>query len=173
MSILNIGLQSVGVMRQKTLSFEEALKQCNNLASIRSLGEENPTLEEDVLDAVAPMKALLQGIFTRLRLSDHCFETFEAATKLAIDELWRNIFGVEASITPDDTTITPDDTTKAKMRGKDDFKKFLQHHCKVRHYIMFSIKKCNSAACVCKPPRLPRCSTPSSTFQTLFLMVTL
>ena len=148
MSILNIGLQSVGVMRQKTQSFEEALKQCNNLTSIRGLGEENPTLEEEVLDAVAPMKALLQGIFTRLHLADHRFETFEAATKLAMEELWKNILAVDA-------TITPEDTTKAKMREKEGFKKFLQQHCKVRHY-MFSIKKCNSAPCVCKPPRLPR-----------------
>ena len=94
------------------------------------------------------MKALLQGIFTRLHLKDHRFEVFEAASELAIEELWRNILVVV-------NTITPEDTTKAEMRKKDGFKNFLQQHCKVRHY-MFSIKKCNSATCTCRPPRLPR-----------------
>lgn len=75
--------------------------------SIRGLGEENPTLEEEVLDAVAPMKALLQGIITRLHLADHRFETFEAATKLAIEEMWRNILAVDATIIPEDTLQRP------------------------------------------------------------------
>jgi hypothetical protein len=37
---------------------------------------------------------------------------------------------------------------------KDKFQDFLKQHCKVRHY-MFSVKKCNTSSCVCKPPRLP------------------
>lgn len=148
MSILNVGLQSVGIMRQKTRSFEEALKSCNNLTSIRTLGEKNPDLESEVLDALAPMKALLQGIFIRLQLKDHKFETFEAASKLEMDELWKHILAV-------DDTVTPETTTKAGIQNKEKFQDFLQRHCKVRHY-MFSVKKCNSTSCICKPPRLPR-----------------
>ena len=37
MSILNIGLQSVGIMRTKTSSYEKELKSCNSLADVRSL----------------------------------------------------------------------------------------------------------------------------------------
>ena len=96
MSILNIGLQSVGIMRQKTESFEEALKPCNSLKAIRSLGESNPDLKEEVLDAMSPMKALLQGIFVRLQLKDHKFKTFEAsASQQEIDELWSSILNVD------------------------------------------------------------------------------
>jgi len=163
MSILNIGLQSVGVMRQKRQSFEEALKQCNNLMSIHGFGEENPTLEEEVLDAVAPMKALLQGIFIRLHLADHRFETFEAATKLAMEELWKNILAVDA-------TINPEDTTKATMREK-----------VVRNFSS-STARFATICSVSSATLLPvfanlldtreRCSTSSTTFQTLFLMVT-
>jgi hypothetical protein len=147
MTILNLGLQSVGIMRQKTLSFEEALKLCSNVASIRALGEKNPDLKLEVLDAIAPMKALLQGIFMRLHLKDHKYETFEAASKFEMDELWKNILSV-------DDTITRETTTKAGIQKKDKFQDFLKQHCKVRHY-MFSVKKCNTSSCVCKPPRLP------------------
>lgn len=148
MSILNIGLQSVGIMRQKTKSFEEALKSCNNLSSICTLGANNPNLEGEVLDALAPMKALLQGIFIHLQLKDHNFDTFEAASKLEIDEMWGNILAV-------DETITPETTTKDETQKKERFQDFLQRHCKIRHY-MFSVKICNTSSCTCKPPRLPK-----------------
>ena len=148
MSILNIGLQSVGIMRQRTESFKEALKSCNNLSSIRTLGVNNPNLEGEDLDALAPMKALLQGIFIRLQLKDHNFDTFEAASKLKMDELWGNILVI-------DDTITPETTTKDEMQKKKRFQNFLQWHCKIHHY-MFSVKKCNTPSCICKPPRLPK-----------------
>ena len=148
MSILNIGLQSVGIMRQKTESFEEALKPCNSLKAIRSLGESNPDLKEEVLDAMSPMKALLQGIFVRLQLKDHKFKTFEAASEQEIDELWSSILNV-------DDTITPETTTKVQVEKQEKFQDFLRDHCKVRHY-MFSVKKCVDPSCICKPPRLSR-----------------
>jgi hypothetical protein len=52
------------------------------------------------------MKALLQGTFMRLHLKVHKFETFEAASKFEMDELWKNILSV-------DDTITRETTTKA------------------------------------------------------------
>ena len=147
MSILNIGLQSVGVMRQKTQSCEDQLKNCNSLASIRKLELSTPCLAEEVIDAVTPTKILLQDIFTRLHLKDHKFETFEAASKSEIEELWKYILTV-------DNTITPETTTKDKMSSVEKYHDFLKQHCKVRHY-MFSVKKCNRPSCICKPPRLP------------------
>lgn len=85
MSILNIGLQSVGIMRNKTSSYEKELESCNSLGDIRSLAKKHPDLEGEVLDAIAPMKALLQGIFIRLQLKDGKFQTFEAASKHNMD----------------------------------------------------------------------------------------
>ena len=100
MSILNIGLQSVGIMCQETKIFEEALKSCNSLKSIRSLGEKNLNLKEEVLDPLSPMKALLQGIFICLRLKDHKFKTFEAASDHQINYMWSTILAVDDAITP-------------------------------------------------------------------------
>ena len=63
MSILNIGYQSVGIMRNKTASYEKEPEHCKSLADIRALAKKYLNLESEVLDAVAHMKALLQGIF--------------------------------------------------------------------------------------------------------------
>ena len=159
MSILNIGLQSVGIMRQKIESFEEALNSCSNFSSIRTLGTNNLNLEGEVLDALAPMKALLQGI--GLQLKYHKSDTFEAASKLKMDELWGNILAV-------DETITPETTTNNETQ-KERFQHFLQQHCQVHHY-MFSVN----------PPLVPvnfhDCQkmslTPSTICQTPCQMVT-
>ena len=147
MSILNIGLQCVGVMRKETKSFEELLKHCNNLSAIRSLGEKQPTLADEVRDALEQMKALLQGIFMRLSLKGHSFSTFTAARANDIDDMWKHILQI-------DSTVTQKCTQKVQLEKKEAYQEFLIHHCKVRHY-MFSIKKCTRDSCVCKPPRLP------------------
>ena len=99
MSILNIGLQCVGVMRKETESFEESLKQCNNLSAIRSLGEKQPSLAGEVNNALEPMKALLQGIFTRLSIKGHSFSTFTAASTTDIDEMMKHILHVDCTVT--------------------------------------------------------------------------
>lgn len=44
MSVLNMGIQSVGIMRKETSSYEELLKSSNNLGSIRSLSKDHPDL---------------------------------------------------------------------------------------------------------------------------------
>ena len=148
MSILNIGLQYVGVMRQETKSYEDSLRSCNNLAAIQRLAESHPDLEEEILDAVAPMKALLQHLFTRLQLKGVQFQTFEAAAKSEMNDLWKNVQTI-------DETLRPENTTKPEIQTKEKYERFVQQHCKVRHYNMFSVKKCRDPLCVCKPLRLP------------------
>lgn len=108
----------------------------------------NLSRKEEVLDALLPIKALLQRIFIHLQPKGHKFETFEAAPDLQIDEMW--------------THITPETTTKTQVEKLERFQDFLQRHCKCdttcsvwRHY-MLSVKKCNSPSCICKPPRLSR-----------------
>ena len=101
-----------------------------------------------MLDAIAPMKALLQGSFIRLLLKDNKFQTYEAASKEEIDRLWSNILQV-------DKTLMPDITANIVIQQKIEFQSFVANHCKVRKYV-FSIKKCISSQCnVCKPVTLP------------------
>ena len=75
-------------------------------------------------------------------------QTFEAASKAEIDKLWKNILTV-------DDTLTSGISRKAEIQSKEKFTNFIEHHCKVHHY-MFSVRKCGEPSCVCKPPRLPR-----------------
>ena len=93
------------------MSFEESLKQCNNLSAIRSLGEKQPSLAGEVKDALEPMKDLLQGIFIRLSLKGNSFSTFIAASTIDIDEVMKHIVQV-------DCTVTKECTQKAYIIGE-------------------------------------------------------
>ena len=97
MSILNIALQSVGLMRGATHSFEEKFKNSNNLSAIRDLGHKNPGLRKEVAVAMESTKSLLSGLFMRLKLKDCSFATFSAASQEDITNLWENIHKIDDS----------------------------------------------------------------------------
>ena len=90
MSIINIALQSVGMMRSKTQNYEEELKSCKTTAAIRELGSKYPGVKVEVLDAVEPAKVLLYDLIKRLKLKDKPFSTFFAVTEKDMDDLWEN-----------------------------------------------------------------------------------
>ncbi len=147
MSILNIGLQSVGIMRNKTCSYEDSLKNLNTLSDIRSLGQKEPALKEEVKDALEPMKALLHGLFSRLKIKGKSFRTFEAASVADMNKMWQCILDVDGDLKPEVTHKKELDKLKL-------YQAFLSEHCKITHY-MFSVKKCTREVCICKPPTLP------------------
>ena len=69
MSILNLGLQSVGLMRKEcTPSAEAVLKNCNSLQQIRSAVAGVPSLAGEIADSVEPVKLLITDLFQRLGL---------------------------------------------------------------------------------------------------------
>lgn len=149
MSIVNIALQSVGIMRVRTESFEDQLKSCRNLTSIRECGDKNPGLEAEVVDAMEPIKSLLCTLFVQLKLEEHKFSTFTAASKEEIGELFSQIHRI-------DDSLTQENTTQKSIALKADILKFLETHCKSRHYL-FRVKKCGSTVCEwCSDPRLPQ-----------------
>ena len=123
MSIINIALQSVGIMRVRTKSFENQLKGCKNLTSIRQCSVQNPGLEDEVIDAMEPVKSLLYSLFMRLKLKDRNFSTFVAASKEEVGELFSKIHNI-------DDSITQDDTTQKALAPKMNFQRFLETHCK-------------------------------------------
>ena len=55
--------------------------------------------KEAFSDSIAPVKALLSGIFQRLKLKNDPFQVFLAATDTEIEELWNNILTVESTLT--------------------------------------------------------------------------
>lgn len=141
MSILNIGLQSVGLARSPLVDndLESKLKRCNNMKEIRELAEKEPDLKIGVEQSVSPVKELLEGVIKRLRLKEEKFEVFTAASESELDRMWDEISVIDSS-------VGRNDTTEAKLKDKEALHTFMKSHCLQRQY-MFSVKKCSSEKC--------------------------
>ena len=147
MSILNCALQSVGLMRTST-DKEELLKKCGNTTEIRKLAEDNVSVKESIQDSLQAPMSMLGGLIMNLKLKEDQFSIFQASKSDDMENLWANILKI-------DPTMTRQCTTKKSIEKKQLFNKFLETHCRIRHY-MFSIKKCGKDSCtICKAPRLP------------------
>ncbi|CAB4000678.1 Hypothetical predicted protein [Paramuricea clavata] len=92
--------------------------------------------------------SMLEGLIMNLKLKEDQFSIFQASKSDDMENLWANILKI-------DPTMTRQCTTKKSIEKKQLFNKFLETHCRIRHY-MFSIKKCGKDSCtICKAPRLP------------------
>ena len=88
MSIFNLGLQSVGLMREdKGPEYEEIARKCNNLSDLRAAAEKNPEFKSLTLDSIASVKVLLTQLFEILQLKDVKFKPTIAASEDSIDEI--------------------------------------------------------------------------------------
>ena len=112
MSILNLGLQCVGLMRQEMdIESEEIMLQCNSMNDIRKASEKTPNLKENLKESLNPTITLLNDVFQRLQLKDKNFETFEAASELDMNMLWDTILSI-------DSTLTKEDRSWADIKNK-------------------------------------------------------
>ena len=69
MSTLNLGLQCIGLMREKMDDdFETEAKKCNNLKALRAVASRTPDFSSTVQDSVSHAKVLLTQIIQRLKL---------------------------------------------------------------------------------------------------------
>jgi len=68
----------------------------------------------------------------RLKLKERKISTFTAASKDEIGELFSQIHRI-------DDSLTQENTTQKSIALKADIQKFLETHCKSRHYL-FSVK---------------------------------
>lgn len=150
MSILNIGLQSVGLARNtlEDKNLEKNLAKCSNMSEIRQLAEKEPSVKNGLKQALQPVKDLLEDVFSKLSLKDEPFQIFQAASDKEMESIWKELMVIDAS-------VKRDETTQVKLKNKTALMDFMKSHCLERHY-MFSVKKCGSMDCsVCGPPRLP------------------
>ncbi|KAI8484568.1 hypothetical protein Bbelb_376750 [Branchiostoma belcheri] len=151
MSIINLSLQAVGIMREKLPpEMEKLMEGVNSMkdARARALSQKYPAFKEAVVASTEKVRAMLNELFQRLCLKGEPFSTVDPATDDEVEEMWNLILLI-------DQTVTKEDTTKVKMQAKKNLAGFMQHCCISRHYF-FSIKKCGNSACkYCKKPRLP------------------
>ena len=70
-SILNWGLQSVGLVRASmSEEMEEKIAFCNSVSEIRCVAKDSKPLRDSLLDSVSPAKTLLSAITQRLQLKE-------------------------------------------------------------------------------------------------------
>ena len=148
MSILNLGLQSVGLMRtQGSEHAEQKLKNCNNLSQIRAAVGDDSSLAGEISDSIEPVKILLSDIFQRLHLKEKNVKMSPSATQSRMQELNKSLDTVEVCLT--------EKTPKSILKKLPKLTAFISHCCQSRHY-SFCIKKCGEPTCeICRPVRLP------------------
>ena len=74
MSILNLGLQCVGLMRKEMVDVDEAATStCNSISQLRNLSLKKGEIVQSVLDSIEPVKELLSSIFRNLSYTTGIF----------------------------------------------------------------------------------------------------
>ena len=154
MSIVNLGFQSVGMMRKEmTPQIEKALKNCNSLKQLRSAGK-----TAEIKESLQPAVDLLTDITKRLELKGKKFEVETACSNGEVEAFWEILQDIEPS-------LSLDDTTQDKIKDKQNLQAFFTHCCQIRHY-SFCIKKCRKEDCtICKPVIMD-----TETFQSLHFL---
>uniref|UniRef100_U9THL9 Uncharacterized protein n=2 Tax=Rhizophagus irregularis TaxID=588596 RepID=U9THL9_RHIID len=105
MSILNLGLQSVGLMRaEMNDQSENLMSKCGTMNEIRKIAEENPNLKEDLITSLQVPIHLIRDVFSRQALKGEPFKTFPAASETEIERFWETIQIVDDSVTHEDRT---------------------------------------------------------------------
>ncbi len=105
MSILNLGLQSIGLMRTEMSNDSERLmSKCGTINEIRKTAEENSTLKVDLAASLQAPINLVCSVFDRQFLKDDPFKTFTTASETEMERFWEMIQLVDDSVTNEDRT---------------------------------------------------------------------
>ena len=150
MSLLNLGLQAVGLMRSRMPEeeLEKIMKACNTMSDVREAVKQQPALKAAIQQSLNQPVELLTDVFTRLSLKDKPVQIGEPASADEMDELWTEMQQI-------DDTLQQSDSMQAKITSKKDFVAYLEH-CSQRHHYFFSLKKCGEPGCSkCGPTVLP------------------
>ncbi|PKK56135.1 hypothetical protein RhiirC2_797987 [Rhizophagus irregularis] len=150
MSILNLGLQNVAIMRNTMSDESEALfDKADTLDEIRDKANKNSNLEMELRDCIKDVQSLLHSRSERLVLKDQYFKCYNAASEYDINGLFQSMSKV-------DPLLTRNDTTQAQLTRHNELVSFMKTHCHERAY-SFQIKKCQDVSCnICTPIRLPQ-----------------
>ena len=147
MSIVNLGLQCVGLERARMDEENERLAaKVGSMKESRNVAAKHLDFKEALLDSVAAPKVCLTDVLKRLQLKGTSFNVFTPATQEEMDACWASVTQIDADVTCS--------LTKATLPNHPRIQEFRDHCCRKRHY-SFEIQKCGSYDCeVCKAPRL-------------------
>ena len=129
MSTLNLGLQCVGLMREKGYdNFEAEAERCNSLAALCDATKRRPEFKAAALDSIAHVKSQLVMLLERLKLKGKKFSSFPSASEQDIDSMWKVVQAVDSCIEKDESL------TKKSLSSKQELSAFMKHCCTSRHY---------------------------------------
>ena len=99
MSILNLELQCVGLMRKVMVDIDEAvISICNSISQLRNLSLKKGEIVQSVLDSIESDKELLSSIFRRLELHDRNFFMHPSASEEEMVQMWSILKSVDPSL---------------------------------------------------------------------------
>src|SRR5438128_5437329 len=99
MSVLNLGLQSVGLMQaEMEKELGDIISNCSTMQEIREMARKRPELKKAVIQSLKPVKKLLQNVFCRQSLKGEPFTVFEAASDEEIAPFFEKIWLVDQSL---------------------------------------------------------------------------
>ena len=88
MSIINLALQSAGLMRQSMVEkYEKMMNSINSLADIKECARKDPGFREAFTDSLFPLCQMLNSLFKRLELKGKTFQTTDSATDHTIHNM--------------------------------------------------------------------------------------
>ena len=132
--VANLGLQGIGLMREKMEpEMEKIMANCNSNATIRGKCDENAKFNEAINESIKPAKELMENVFRSLALKEKKFRIYSPASDEEIETYRKTIidqFGCFPSCS-DEPPIVKD---------------FYDKHCVKRTYF-FQVKKCDDATC--------------------------
>ena len=137
-AIANLGLQGIGLMREKMdVAMEKLMSKCNSNEEIRKICDENNLFEDSVKKSIQPTKELIEDVLQRLSLKDKPFKIFQSASEEEILQFQQTII--------DKFDCMPTTTETGAVND------FFQKHCNKRTYY-FQVKKCSDTECVFHKP---------------------
>ena len=136
MSLLNMGMQSVGLMRSEMSDEDEAaISSCNSLNQLRQAASKCPGLKESCLDSIEPIKVLLHDTFGRIQLKGKNIEAYISAKDEEIKKFEQVLSGI------DDMIEEGEKLTKPSLKAHPQLINFYEHCCQVRHALFVLCEK--------------------------------
>ncbi len=147
MSIVNLGLQCVGLAREEMpKEFEDIACKAKSLKDLRNSAEETG-FRDAAVQSMDPVKLKLTQVMQRLTLKEKKFKVFYSATAEQIETFCTAVLALDNSLSMS--------IKKAKVGQYPNLQSLLEHCCRQRHYF-FDILKCGKPECaICKPIKLP------------------
>ena len=131
MSIVNLGLQCIGLERKEMgAEFERKASEAKSLKDLRHLAEREPGFRESAIDSMASVKVKLTQILLWLKLKDKDFKVFTSASSQELDKFCTALLVFDASL---DVSIK-----KGQAGQYPRLQAFIQHCCHQRHYFLTS-----------------------------------